>query len=303
MAVPLQTSERVIGLIYLDSPGQVLEFSPDDLNLLSVMANVAAIRIEHARLAEVEAAEQAMQRELEQAAEIQRRLLPASAPVIPGWDLAGYNAACRTVGGDYYDFFAYGEDGKFALVVGDVAGKGMPAAMLMSSLQARVQVLSELGPPVAQFVARLNKTISANCPMNRFITFFAGVLDPATGELSYCNAGHNPPLLVRANGDVEMLEGGGMILGILGMARYEQFTAQLNPGDVLVAFSDGVTEAPAPNVDEEFGEIRLADTIKAGAHEHAIGLIEGINRVLIEWTHGGVTHDDVTLVVVKRGQS
>ena len=140
LAVPLQTDDRVIGLIYLDSPHFVHEFTRDDLNLLTVMANVAAIRIEHTRLAEVEQAERLLAKDLAQAAEIQNRLLPTNAPDVPGVDLAGYNAACRTVGGDYYDFLTY-PDGRVALIVADVSGKGMPAALLMSSLQARVQVL------------------------------------------------------------------------------------------------------------------------------------------------------------------
>jgi sigma-B regulation protein RsbU (phosphoserine phosphatase) len=187
LAVPLQTDNRVIGLIYLDSPHFVHEFTKDDLNLLTVMANVAAIRIEHARLAEVEQAEKMLAKELEQAAQIQRRLLPASAPQVPGLDLAGYNTPCRTVGGDYYDFLTY-PDGRVAMFVGDVAGKGMPAALLVSSLQARVQVLFDEPDGLAANVTRLNRVIKSNCPENRFITFFIGILDPRTGEMRYCNA-------------------------------------------------------------------------------------------------------------------
>ena len=193
LAVPLQTDDRVIGLIYLDSPHFIKEFTKEDLSLLTVMANVAAIRIEHTRLAEVEQAERLHAKQLEQAAEIQRGLLPVQAPNVPGVDLAGYNAACHTVGGDYYDFLPY-PDGRVGLLVGDVAGKGMPAALLMSSLQARVQVLFDDPTNLAALVTRLNRIITSNCPSNRFITFFISVLDPKTGELTYVNAGHNPPL-------------------------------------------------------------------------------------------------------------
>ena len=177
LAVPLQTDDRVIGLIYLDSPHFIKEFTKEDLSLLTVMANVAAIRIEHTRLAEVEQAERIHAKQLEQAAEIQRGLLPVQAPSVPGVDLAGYNAACHTVGGDYYDFLPY-PDGRVGLLVGDVAGKGMPAALLMSSLQARVQVLFDEPTNLAALVTRLNRIISSNCPSNRFITFFIGVLEP-----------------------------------------------------------------------------------------------------------------------------
>ena len=142
MAAPLQTKDRIIGLIYVDSPFILREFTKDDLSLLTVMANVAAIRIENARLAEVEQAERIMARDLSQAAEIQGRMLPDKAPEVPGADLAGFNVACRTVGGDYYDFFTY-PDGRVALALGDVSGKGMPASLMMMALHARVQVLAE----------------------------------------------------------------------------------------------------------------------------------------------------------------
>ena len=118
---------------------------------------------------------------------------------MPGVDLAGYNSPCRTVGGDYYDFLPY-EDGRVAILVADVAGKGMPAAMLMSNLQARVQVLFDDPTDLAALITRLNRIIVKNCPSNRFISLFVGVYDTKTGDMAYCNAGHNPPLLVRANG-------------------------------------------------------------------------------------------------------
>ena len=299
VAVPLQTDDRVIGLIYLDSPHFVHEFSKDDLSLLTVMANVAAIRIEHTRLAEVEHAERMHAKELEQAADIQRKLLPPHAPDVPGVDLAGYNAACRTVGGDYYDFLTY-PDGRVALLVGDVAGKGMPAALLMSSLQARVQVLFDDPDDLAKLVTRLNRIITSNCPTNRFITFFIGVLNPKTGELVYVNAGHNPPLLVHKNGSVEKLEGTGVILGILPIAQYEEKRARLDVGDVVVLFSDGVTEAVRPDVDEEFGEDRLADVLVELSNQPAQAIIDSVNQQVQEFTGGAPPADDITLVVAKR---
>ena len=149
IAVPLQTNDRVIGLIYVDSPHLIREFSREDLNLLTVMANVAAIRIEHARLNEIEEAERAMAKDMQQAALIQKALLPSKAPVVAGLDIAGKTTACRTVGGDYYDFLPF-PDGRVAMLVGDVAGKGMPASLLMSSLQARVQVLFEEADDLAR---------------------------------------------------------------------------------------------------------------------------------------------------------
>ena len=299
LAAPLQTDDRVIGLIYLDSPHFVHEFTKDDLNLLTVMANVAAIRIEHTRLAEVEQAERMHAKELEQAAEIQRKLLPLTAPSVPDVDLAGYNAPCRTVGGDYYDFISY-PDGRVAMLVGDVAGKGMPAALLMSSLQARVQVLFDEPGDLAALVTRLNRIINSNCPANRFISFFIGVLDPKTGQLNYVNAGHNPPLVARRDGTVEKLDCTGLILGIIPSARYEQQTVTLQPGDIVVLFSDGVTEASRPDVDEEFGEERLAQAVFKLRDLPAKSIIETINQQVQEFTVGSPPADDITLVIAKR---
>ncbi len=299
LAVPLQTDDRVIGLIYLDSPHFIHEFTKDDLSLLTVMANVAAIRIEHTRLAEVEAAERLHAKELAQAAEIQRSLLPVKSPHVPGVDLAGYNAACRTVGGDYYDFLTY-PDGRVGILVGDVAGKGMPASLLMSSLQARVQVLFDDPTNLAALVTRLNRIISSNCPSNRFITFFIGVLDPKTGELTYVNAGHNPPLVAHADGSVEKLEGTGLILGILPVAVYQQNACHLDVGDVVLLFSDGVTEPVRPGTDEEFGEDRLARVLTGLRDQDAESIIKSVNQKLEEFTEGAPPPDDITLVVAKR---
>ena len=163
MAVPLQTKERIIGLIYVDSPFMLREFTKDDLSLLTVMANVAAIRIENARLAEVEEVERIMVRDWTQAAEIQRGVLPGDAPKVRGVDLAGYNAPCRTVGGDYYDFFPY-PDGRVALALGDVSGKGMPASLMMMALHARVQVLADEPGNLGAFMTRLNKAPARIAP-------------------------------------------------------------------------------------------------------------------------------------------
>lgn len=297
MAVPLQTNERVIGLIYLDSPHLASEFTREDLNLLTVMANVAAIRIEQVRLTAIEEAERAMAKELQQAALIQQRLLPGAPPTVAGLDIAGKTAACRTVGGDYYDFLSF-PDGRIGLLVGDVAGKGMPASLLMSSLQARVHVVFEDGDDLAGRVGRLNKATCRNCPDNRFVTFFMTVADPVTGELVYTNAGHNPPLLVRASG-FETLSEGGTILGILPVASYRESRTSLGSGDVLVLFSDGVTEAANPS-GEEFGEDRLATLIASLRDRKAAEIVEEIHSTVLAFTEGTPPADDITLVVVRR---
>ncbi len=299
IAVPLQTNDRVIGLIYLDSPNALRQFSSEDLNLLTVMANVAAIRIEHARLNEIEEAERAMAKEMQQAALIQARLLPGASPMVAGLDIAGKTVACRTVGGDYYDFLKF-PDGRIGLLVGDVAGKGMPASLMMSSLQACVHVVFDDGDELAAKVTRLNKATCRNCPDNRFITFFMTVADPVTGELVYTNAGHNPPLLVRASGGFEELKGlGGMILGILPMAKYQESRAAFQPGDVLVMFSDGVTEAADPR-GLDFGEQRLADLVASLRSRPAAEIAEAIHQAVAAFTEGAPAADDITVVVARR---
>jgi serine phosphatase RsbU (regulator of sigma subunit) len=298
MAAPLQTKDRVIGLIYVDSPSLMRVFTKDDLNLLTVMANTAAIRIEHARLAEIEHQERLMARMLEQAAEIQKRHLPAKAPEVPGLDLAGHNAPCLTVGGDYYDFFPY-PNGRVAMVLGDVSGKGMPASLLMMSLQARVQVLIEEPENLGAVMTRLNRLTTTNCPSNRFITFFMCLLDGNTGDLVFSNAGHNPPLLMRATGAFEWLDAGGCVLGIMPMMKYDDARNRLDPGDVLVVFSDGVTDAMNPQ-GEEFGEARLAEVVTEHRAESSVSILDAVNGAIGEWAAGTPLPDDLTLLIARR---
>jgi serine phosphatase RsbU (regulator of sigma subunit) len=299
MAVPLQTGEKVIGLIYVDVVNILRAFAKEDLSLLTVMANIAAIRIEQARLMEVEQAERVHARELEQAAEIQQQLLPSAPPLVRGFEALGLNLPCRTVGGDYFDYFRY-TDGRVALLVGDVAGKGMPAAMLMSSLQARLQVLAESTLEPADLVAKLNRGLLSKCPGNRFITFFYSLFNSETGELVYCNAGHNPPMILRSGGKVERLEIGGPILGLFSALPYSEGRARLDPGDVLVLYSDGVTEACPPDSNDEFGEDRLAEIVQDLGCEPVDAVLEAIVRELRGWVRGASFADDVTLLVARR---
>ena len=298
MAVPLQTEKRIIGLIYLDSPNLFRAFTKEDLSLLTVLANVAAIRIEHARLSEVEALERQMARDLEQAAEIQRSFLPACAPKVAGADIAGYNAPCRTVGGDYYDFFTY-PNGHVAMLLGDVSGKGMSASLMMMGLQERVQMLADEPQDMGAAMDRVNKITCRRCPSNRFITFFSCVMDPATGEVAYSSAGHNPPVIVRANGAVEYLDGGGPVLGILSMASYSEYRAKLESGDVLAIYSDGVTEA-TNGKEEEYGDERFAAVLRANRQKGAAEIVAAVTQGLTEFAAGSPPADDITLIVARR---
>jgi serine phosphatase RsbU (regulator of sigma subunit) len=298
MAVPLQTQDQVIGLVYVDSRMFVREFTPDDLNLLTVLANVAAIRIDHQRYVELQRLEQLRTRDLEQAALIQRGILPTSPPNAAGLDVAGHNDPCQTVGGDYYDFIMYA-DGRLVLVLGDVAGKGMAAAMLMSNLQARVQLLTEEPIELDKLMSRLDKSIAIKCPANRFITMFICVINPVSGETIYCNAGHNPAIVVRANGESEELRACGTVLGILPELGYVNQFAQLDKGDLIAIYSDGVTEATSEN-DEEFGQERLTKLLVSLRDKPAENVVADTIEAVSEWCSSGVADDDITLVVARR---
>ncbi|MBV8897592.1 MAG: PP2C family protein-serine/threonine phosphatase, partial [Acidobacteriaceae bacterium] len=298
MAVPLQTGDRVIGLIYVDNGTYMRPFLQEDLDLLTVMANVAAIRIEHARLALIEQADKVLEMELAQASEIQTSLLPPHAPFLEGYELAGFNIPCRTVGGDYYDFLRY-QDGRLGLVVGDVSGKGLPAALMMSSLQARVHMLLETSPDPARAVGVLNRSQVERGVAGRFITFFYGVLNPHTGLLQYSNAGHNYPLLVRSNGTIETLEGNGLVMGILAGERYNLLECYLDPGDTLALYSDGVTEASNPD-DMEFGEHGLGKFLLQHKHESCGEMVHALADHVRTWCGSTSFADDFTVVLVRR---
>jgi sigma-B regulation protein RsbU (phosphoserine phosphatase) len=238
-----------------------------------------------------------MELELAQASEIQQTLLPATAPPFEGFDLAGLNICCRTVGGDYFDFLLY-QDGRLGLVVGDVSGKGLPAALLMSSLQARVQMLRETMPEPDQALTTLNRNIAERCPMGKFITFFFGLLDQ-DGGLDYSNAGHNYPLILRANGQVEQLRGNGLVMGLFPSVFYPLKSTRLEKGDLLALYSDGVTEAWSP-YGAEFGEEGLSKFLQEHQHLPCEEIVQHLVQTVREW-HGSVSFtDDFTVLLVKR---
>lgn len=298
MAVPLQTESQVIGILYVDTPNILYPFDAEALSLLTVFANIAAIRIEHARLVEVEHAERILTHDLEQAADIQRSLFPQAPPVLPGLQLAGRSLPCRSVGGDYFDYVPM-SDGRIFVVVADVSGKGLAASLLMSSLQARVHALCELQTDVAKLVSRLNHSTKANTPDNKFITGFFAAIDPVTGEMEYANAGHNPPVIARQSGKVELLTAGGPVLGILPNITYVGGRTKLDPGDLLVMYSDGVSEAPNSK-DEEFSEEAVAQIAASCLDRSADEVLMEIARQLRAFLGECSPTDDVTMVVARK---
>src|SRR5438876_3097030 len=242
LAVPLGVGEKVFGIVYADSPMAEGRFTEDHLKVLTTLASVAAIRVENTRLLDEQLQRERMEHELQVAGEIQQRFQPTSAPQVPGYELQGISFPCYEIGGDYYDFIQR-DDGRLIVTLGDVSGKGTAAALLMSCLHAAVHAQAESHNSLVQTIGSVNRYLAENIPANRFITLFYAELDPKTGSLAFLNAGHNPPLIVHSGGTMEQLAAGGLPLGIMSDAEFREGRTQLRAGDVLVVYSDGVSEA------------------------------------------------------------
>jgi serine phosphatase RsbU (regulator of sigma subunit)/pSer/pThr/pTyr-binding forkhead associated (FHA) protein len=287
--------QRPIGVLYLDSREKGQLMSAAARNALDAVAGEAASAIESARLYR-EATEKArMERELQLAAEIQRALLPEAMQSGPHFDVAAASIPCRSIGGDFFDYFNLA-DGRFAFALGDVAGKGPPAALLTAMIQGAfsAQVASTDSP--AALMAHINRTIIRRAIQSRFVTVMYGVLG-ADGRLTYSNAGHNPPILVGRNG-VRRFETGGLILGLFPHARYEEETVQLEDGDTLVVFSDGVTEA-LNEAGDEFGEERLMACVNEHLGCATDMLLDRILATVKSFAASAIQNDDVTALVLR----
>lgn len=298
MCVPLWNNRAVIGLIYVDTVNAAKTFNPEDLKLLTLLANIAAVKIENARLFEDTLKKERMEKEMQHAAEIQRKLLPVETPVFAGYELAGFNDPCREVGGDYFDFIERGA-GRLGFAIGDVSGKGMGAALLMATVRASFRAHLEAPVTLESLATSLNNTILQSANSNNFVSFFYGELDGASGKIDFVNAGHNPPILVRAGGEVERLKASGLILGVFPGARHSAAATGLAPGDVLVAFSDGVTESQNPAGDE-YGEERLIELLTKERSRPAAGIQDQVAASIKAFAGTEPQYDDVTLVVLKR---
>jgi phosphoserine phosphatase RsbU/P len=298
LAVPLGVSEKVFGIIYADSPIAEGRFTEDHLKVLTTLASVAAIRVENARLVEARFQQERLERELQLAMEIQQRFQPTAPPSVPGYELQGISFPCYEIGGDYYDFIQR-EDGRLVIALGDVSGKGTAAALLMSSLHAAIHAQTGSHDTLVKTISAVNRYLADNIPSNRFVTLFYAELDPESGAVSFLNAGHNPPLIVHAAGTVEQLASGGLPLGIKADAEYREGRTHLQMGDVLVIYSDGVTEAASPS-GEEFGPTRLYEVVSRNVDASAAGIRDRIESALTKFSQGTQAADDITLVIVKR---
>ncbi|HYP53788.1 MAG TPA: PP2C family protein-serine/threonine phosphatase, partial [Pyrinomonadaceae bacterium] len=257
-----------------------------------------AIRVENARLLEEHLEQQQYERELQLAREIQQRFQPTAPPPVPGFELQGISFPSYQIGGDYYDFILC-QDGRLVVALGDVSGKGTSAALLMSSLHAAVHAQVDSCRPITETVGAVNRYLADNTPANRFVTLFYAELDPLTGSLSFINAGHNAPIIAHASGTLEQLAAGGLPLGIITDFDYREGRTQLRPGDMLVAYSDGVTETQNPQ-GEEFGAERLHQVVWQNIDQSAAGIRDKIEAALSAFAQGTPAVDDITLVIVKK---
>ncbi len=294
-------------------------FTPEDRRTLSLFANQAAIALENARLHREALEKERYERDMQLAAEIQRQILPKGVPSLPGYEISGWNRPAREVGGDYYDLLPLasstgsgrsgGDSGdgrrrvsRLGIALGDVSGKGVPAALMVSTLHSAIRLLMgrvETGP---RLVERLNRHILASSAPNKFVTLLVGELDAEVGAFRYVNAGHNPGLLLRADGGLERLDPGGLPVGLLPDGSYRADRVDLAPGDLLCLYSDGITECPSPE-DEEFGEERLIELLREARTRPVGEILETVDRVVTDFAGGASQGDDQTMVLIRRRRS
>jgi phosphoserine phosphatase RsbU/P len=299
VALPIRGNNEIIGVIAAADretrDGGVGAFEQNDLRLLSLFASQVAIALENARLHQEALKKQAMERDLELAATIQRDIIPKRLPDVVQFELAAMARPARQVGGDYHAFFQ--RDGALSLIVADVAGKSIPAALLVSALHAAVHLLFEEGRDLGEIATELNKHIHRWSAENKFITMVIATIDPEEETIRFVNAGHNPAY-VAINRKLEMLRSNGLPVGIMPQTRYATQTRSFPAGSLLVVYSDGITEAE--NVaDEEFENARLEQVLNDGIDGSPAALVEAIGRAVEEFVAEAPQKDDQTLVVLR----
>jgi sigma-B regulation protein RsbU (phosphoserine phosphatase) len=273
------------------------------MQLLAGAGNVFALLIENARLNGRALEQEKLRRDLSLAAEVQKRLLPTELPAVEIAEFSAASLPARSIGGDYYDFIDVG-GGRLVIALADVSGKGIAAALIMSVVQASLRIIaSESEVSLPRLASRMNDFLYRTTPGNKYATFFYALLDSRSRQLRYVNAGHNPPLLVRSSpapgtSDVQQLTVGGAVVGMLPGMTYEEASVDLQAGDVLIAFTDGLTEAHSPD-ETEFGDERLERLLRQIAHLPAVEIASRVSEALKEWIRDAEQFDDLTFVVMK----
>jgi sigma-B regulation protein RsbU (phosphoserine phosphatase) len=297
VCAPLLVADAVLGVLYIDftSAGGVV--AEDDVRLLGQIARFAAVTLERTRLREEAFAKAKIDEELRTAYKIQQRLLPDALPEIEGYRFAGANRPCKTVSGDYYDVVVR-PDGRIYFVIADVSGKGITAGLLMSSVATAFAIFTRTDPTPADLLRDINATLAPKTAPSKFVTMVAGVLDPASGVISFANAGHVPPLLVSKSG-VEAMRTTDIVVGILPNAQYRNQTLTLGPGDSLVLFTDGVTEAE--NIaEEQLGLDPISEVLLSMHNSDAPAILDRIDMYVRQYTGEVPAGDDVTMLAVTR---
>ena len=296
LVAPLFDNENVIGLVYADTTDPLVRYDQDQLRAFTTLANLIAVKLTNAKLIESQRETERMQQELATAAGIQRSLLPSEFPCGEGYELLARQIPCQEVGGDLYDVAPFA-DGSVGFVLGDVSGKGMGAALLMSHVMASLRVLYGENLGIKALVERVHRQLLRSSESMRFVTLFLGQLHPATHRLDYVSAGHNPVFLIDGAGEVSRLESTGPPLGLIEGASYETGSVTMPAGALLCVYSDGVTEAGL-TTGEEFGDLRLAEAMKARRTLPATELLPNLVNA-VEAFAGEAHEDDLTLVALR----
>lgn len=298
LVVPMGLQGENKGLMILGERLSGNPYEEIDYEFLTSLANLAIISLENARLFKEAIEKQRMEDELLIARDIQKGLLPSVLPSIPGFDIAAANISSKQVGGDYYDVIP-ADNNRHVIAIGDVSGKGTPAALLMASIQASIRALVPLNLSLSELTGRVNDLMCENTGGNKFVTFFWGFVDPVAMTLNYVNAGHNYPYLIHADGSIDRLDKGGMILGVLKtLMPYEEATVKLKHGDLLLLFTDGVSEAMSHD-SMEYGEERIEAVLKEHGCESAQRIIDLLHEDIIQHADGAQQSDDITMMVLK----
>ena len=298
LVIPMQVQSRTKGLILLGQKLGGSAYSKGDLEFLYSLGNLAIISIENARLFQETLEKQRLEDELKIAREIQQGLLPQKLPQIPGYDLAAVNVSSKQVGGDYYDVLPRSQT-EYVIAIGDVSGKGTPAALLMANVQAAMRALAPIHGNLPETTARINDITFENTGGDKFITFFWGIVNTESRQFRYVNAGHNLPFLIRKDGSVLRLSEGGLILGIMKtMQPYKEGFVQLESGDTLFLFTDGVSEAMNA-VGEDFTEERLEELVGRLCDRTAREMIQEVHSAIDDFCKGTQQSDDITMLVLK----
>jgi sigma-B regulation protein RsbU (phosphoserine phosphatase) len=295
---PMTVQNKIRGYLLIGHKIGKIHFSEENLLFIKVIGNTAVLTLENLKLIEKEVERQKLENELSIALEIQKKLLPKAMPKVKGFDIYGMSQPSRLVGGDYFDFIEL-PDNKLLIAIADVSGKGMPAALLMANVQAALRALAPLEIPLKKMLNMINSIVFKNTEADKFVTFFCGILDIEKQLFKYINAGHNPPILTKANGSIELLQSGGIILGVLdNEIDYTVSEIQLSELDTIVFYTDGISEERNRNR-EEFGEKRLMNLIKSKSNENSRELVNSIIREVKLFAVADTQSDDITLISLK----